>query len=94
MLLVSLDCNNLKSPITNVSEHSKDKPIILAGDFNLLHIDWENNTVKTGSNQVNHHQELIEIVEDLFSTVEVVNLSCNAINTPPPFLFLSFRKTF
>jgi endonuclease/exonuclease/phosphatase (EEP) superfamily protein YafD len=30
-----------------VSEHSKDKPIILAGDFNLPHIDWENNTVKT-----------------------------------------------
>jgi hypothetical protein len=38
--------------------------IILAGDFNLPHIDWENNTVKTGSNQVNHHQELIEIIED------------------------------
>ena len=47
-----------------MSEHSKDKPIILAGDFNLPHIDWENNTVKTGSNQVNHHQELIEIIED------------------------------
>lgn len=31
--------NNLKSSIANVSEHSKDKPIILAGDFNLLHID-------------------------------------------------------
>ena len=56
--------NNLKSSIANVSEHSKDKPIILAGDFNLPHIDWENNTVKTGSNQVNHHQELIEIIED------------------------------
>lgn len=39
--------NNLKSSIANVSEHSKDKPIILAGDFNLPHIDWENNTVKT-----------------------------------------------
>ena len=47
-----------------MSEHNKDKPIILAGDFNLPHIDWENNTVKTGSNQVNHHQELIEIIED------------------------------
>ena len=47
-----------------MSEHSKDKPIILAGDFNLPHIDWENNTVKTGSNPVNHHQELIEIIED------------------------------
>ena len=56
--------NNLKSSIANVSEHSKDKPIILAGDFNLPHIDWENNTVKTGSNQVNHHQELIVIIED------------------------------
>jgi hypothetical protein len=42
--------NNLKSSIANVNEHSKDKPIILAGDFNLPHIDWENNTVKTGSN--------------------------------------------
>jgi hypothetical protein len=39
-------------------------PMILAGDFNLPHIDWETNTVKTGSNQVNHHQELIEIIED------------------------------
>jgi hypothetical protein len=33
--------NNLKSSIANVSEHSKDKPIILSGDFNLPHIDWE-----------------------------------------------------
>jgi exonuclease III len=56
--------NILKSSIANVSEHSKDKPIILAGDFNLPHIDWETNTVKTGSNQLNHHQELIEIIED------------------------------
>jgi hypothetical protein len=31
--------NNLKSSIANVSEHSKDKPIILAGDFNLPPID-------------------------------------------------------
>jgi hypothetical protein len=30
----------------------------------MPHIDWENSTVKTGSNQVNHHQELIEIIED------------------------------
>jgi exonuclease III len=56
--------NNLNSSIANVREHSKDKPIILAGDYNLPHIDCENNTEKTGSNQVNHHQELIEIIED------------------------------
>jgi exonuclease III len=31
--------NNLKSSISNVSEHSKDKPMILAGDFNLSYID-------------------------------------------------------
>ena len=63
-ILDALMINNLKSSIANMSKHSKDKPIILAGDFNMPHIDWENNTVKTGSNQVNHHQELIEIIED------------------------------
>ncbi|VDI78142.1 Hypothetical predicted protein [Mytilus galloprovincialis] len=56
--------HNLKTSVLNVSENSKDKPIILAGDFNLPHIDWNNNTVKTGKAQVKHHQELLEFIEE------------------------------
>ncbi|CAC5407482.1 unnamed protein product [Mytilus coruscus] len=55
---------NLKTSVLNVSENSKDKPIILAGDFNLSHIDWDNNTVKSGKAQVKHHQELLELIEE------------------------------
>ncbi|CAG2208939.1 unnamed protein product [Mytilus edulis] len=56
--------HNLKTSVLNVSENSKDKPIILAGDFNLPHIDWNNNTVKSGKPQVKHHQELLEFIEE------------------------------
>ena len=33
---------NLQSSMTNINEHNKEKPIFLAGDFNLPHINWEN----------------------------------------------------
>ncbi|CAG2208258.1 unnamed protein product [Mytilus edulis] len=56
--------HNLKTSVLNVSENSKDKPIILAGDFNPPHIDWNNNTVKSGKPQVKHHQELLEFIEE------------------------------
>ena len=40
----------LRTSIEKIKQKSKTKPIILAGDFNLLHIDWDNNTVKHGAN--------------------------------------------
>ena len=52
----------LKSSVTNVRENGREKPLFLAGDFNLPHIDWENNTIKPGG-QSAHSQELLELSE-------------------------------
>ncbi|CAC5364773.1 unnamed protein product [Mytilus coruscus] len=56
--------HNLKTSVSKVIENSKDKPIILAGDFNHPYFDWENNTVKIGKAQAKHHQELLELIEE------------------------------
>ena len=53
----------LKSSVTNVTENGQEKPLFLAGDFNLHHIDWENNTIKPGG-QSAHSQELLELSEE------------------------------
>jgi hypothetical protein len=45
-------------------KNSEDKIIILPGDFNLPHINWKNNTIKPGGNQLQLHQELLDIVDD------------------------------
>ena len=54
---------DLKSSLSNISEQNKEKPMFLAGDFNLPHINWENNTLKNGG-QSAHSQELLEIAEE------------------------------
>ena len=54
---------NLKQSVTNVKEKSRDKPLFLAGDFNLSHIDWENKNIKPGGKSA-HSQELLEIAEE------------------------------
>ncbi|CAC5381938.1 unnamed protein product [Mytilus coruscus] len=56
--------HNLKTSVSKVIENNKDKPIILAGDFNHPYFDWENNTVKIGKAQAKHHQELLELIEE------------------------------
>ena len=61
-----IDClENLQSSMANINEHNKEKPIFLAGDFNLPHINWENNALKSGgqsahsqSNRKSNEQEL------------------------------------
>ena len=53
----------LKSSVTNVTKNGQEKPLFLAGDFNLLHIDRENNTIIPGG-QSAHSQELLELSEE------------------------------
>jgi exonuclease III len=48
----------LRTSIEKVKQKSKIKPIILAGDFNLPHIDWDNNTVKPGAYLIYQHHSL------------------------------------
>ena len=45
-------------------KNSEDKIIILAGDFNLPHINRKNNTIKPGGNQLQSHQELLDIIDE------------------------------
>ena len=54
----------LGKSLENLPKNSEDKIIILAGDFNLPHINWKNNTIKPGGNQLQLHQELLDIVDD------------------------------
>jgi hypothetical protein len=46
------------------TQKSKTKSIILAGGFNLPHIDWDNNTVKPGANLIYQNQELLDIKDE------------------------------
>ena len=39
---------DLKYSATNASKNGREKPLFLAGDYNLPHIDWENSTIKPG----------------------------------------------
>ncbi len=43
---------------------SKDKIIIVAGDFNLPHINWESMAVKAGCNQSNQHHYLLDMMDE------------------------------
>ena len=54
----------LRNSLENLPKNSDDKTIILAGDFNLPHIDWQTNSVKTGGNQIQLHQELLNIMNE------------------------------
>ena len=58
------DWQELRTSIEKVKQKSKTKPIILAGDFNLPHIDWDSNTVKPGANLIYQHQELLDIKDE------------------------------
>ena len=42
----------------------RNKMVILGGDFNLPHINWETKTVKAGTPQNALHQELLDITEE------------------------------
>jgi hypothetical protein len=42
----------LRKSLENLPKNSEDKIIILPGDFNLPHINWKNNTIKPGGNQL------------------------------------------
>ena len=55
---------HLNDSITNIKEKCKDKIIILAGDFNLPHIDWNTLAVKSGCNQSNQHHFILDISEE------------------------------
>lgn len=54
----------LRKSVENLPKISDDKIIILAGDLNLPHIHWKNNTIKPGGSQLQLHQELLDIVDD------------------------------
>ena len=53
----------LKSSVTNVTKNVWENPLFIAGDFNLPHFDWENNTIIPGG-QSAHSQELLELSEE------------------------------
>ena len=50
--------------MTNAKEQSRDKPLFLAGNCNLSHIDWKNKNIKPGGKS-SHSQELLEIAEEV-----------------------------
>ena len=56
--------DDLKTSISNISEKNKDKPMILAGDFNLPNINWETNTHIPGKGQLELNEELLSISND------------------------------
>ena len=44
--------------------HNKDKHLIIAGDFNLPHINWKHCAVSPGAPQVGQHQELLNLMNE------------------------------
>ena len=54
----------LNESLYKIKEKCKDKIIILAGDFNLPHINWETLSVKSGCHQSNQHHRLLDIVSE------------------------------
>ena len=49
---------------TSLSQILKEKIVILGGDFNFPHIDWDLWKVKTGTDGVNLHRAFIDIMEE------------------------------
>ena len=43
---------------------NKDKHVILAGDFNLPHINWEHCSITPGAPQSAHHQGLLSLINE------------------------------
>ena len=54
----------LNESLHSIKEKSKDKIVILAGDFNLPHIEWETLAVKAGCHQSNQHHRLLDIISE------------------------------
>ena len=55
------DLKNLDSSLKKLSEHSKSKHILLAGDFNCPDIDWDTLTVRPNAPDREIQQTLIDI---------------------------------
>ena len=57
---------DLKSSVTDVTENGLEKPLFLAGDFNLPHIDWENNAIKVskGAKIRNRYNQVPHLTQD------------------------------
>ena len=55
------DLKNLDSSLKKLSEHSKSKHILLAGDFNCPDIDWDTLTVRSNAPDHEIQQTLIDI---------------------------------
>ena len=53
--------NSLNDSIDFISKKSKDKMIVLSGDFNLAHINWNSYDFKTGNPNKEHHEKLLDI---------------------------------
>ena len=49
---------------TAIGSLDTDKPIILGGDFNAGDINWDNNTVKPGSDRIQLCERLIETLNE------------------------------
>ncbi|KAJ8313130.1 hypothetical protein KUTeg_009317, partial [Tegillarca granosa] len=72
----------LDKSINNIRTKSKEKILILSGDFNLPHINWSNQTVKNNSSQINQHHKLLEISQDADKTRLDNNLDLYFTNYP------------
>ena len=64
--------DDLNISITSVLKKSKDKMLILSGDFNLAHIDWDFYDFKVGSPNKEHHEKLLDLCsEHCFEQVQL-----------------------
>ena len=53
--------DDLNESITHVLDKKKDKMMILSGDFNLAHTNWETYEYITGGDDKQHHEKLLDI---------------------------------
>lgn len=58
---------------------------MLAGDFNLPHIDWDNNTVKPEANLLYQHEELLDIKDEF--NLEQLQLNPSREHNNPDLFF-------
>ena len=54
---------NLNISLSRINPSSKSI-VILSGDFNLGHIDWNTSTINQGKPNITQHQELLDIIAD------------------------------
>ena len=53
--------NQLEKSVNDIASKSKGKMIILSGDFNLPHINWESYDFVSGNHEKEHHEKLLDI---------------------------------